>query len=224
MERHYSHPRTDVTRSPLRNDDGVAMLTILMLTVILTVIGIAAISTTSQDLKVAGGERLRATGVNAAEACMSSAVQIIQQTLQNGAVPTTLLGAANPFIATDPAGLGTAAGQNPIQAEIMGQSDKNPDTADFNASGVAPNAVLTLTGYSVNMDIDRLYAKPKAGGSLQFAAGYEGTAAGAAGGGIEILYRIDCYAQNTPGGISVNSRITGVYSCVATGESCQRKI
>src|SRR5436309_12802322 len=82
---------------------------------------------------------------------MSSAVQIIQQTLQNGAVPTTLLGAANPFIATDPAGLGTAAGQNPIQAEIMGQSDKNPDTADFNASGVAPNAVLTLTGYSVNM-------------------------------------------------------------------------
>src|SRR5213592_1848388 len=51
MEQHYSHPRTDVTRSPLRNEDGVAMLTILMLTVILTVIGIAAISTTSQDLK-----------------------------------------------------------------------------------------------------------------------------------------------------------------------------
>src|SRR5713226_9733010 len=121
-----THPRTNVTRSPLRNEDGVAMLTILMLTVILTVIGIAAISTTSQDLKVAGGEKLRATGVNAAEACMSSAVQIIQQTLQNGAVPTTLLGAANPFIATNAAGLGTAAGQNPIQAEVMGQSDKNP--------------------------------------------------------------------------------------------------
>lgn len=185
-----THPRTDATRSPLRNEDGVAMLTILMLTVILTVIGIAAISTTSQDLKVAGGERLRATGVNAAEACMSSAVQIIQQTLQNGAVPASLLGsAANPFIATNAAGLGTASGENPIQAEVMGQSDKNPDTADFNASGVAANAVLTLTGYSVNMDIDRLYAKPKAGGSLQFAAGYEGTAAGAAGGGIEDLVR-----------------------------------
>src|SRR2546426_5345775 len=197
-----THRRTNVTRSPLRNEDGVAMLTILMLTVILTVIGIAAISTTSQDLKVAGGEKLRATGVNAAEACMSSAVQINQQALQNAAVPATLLGAANPFIATNAAGLGTAAGQNPIQAEVMGQSDKNPDTADFNAPGVAPNAVLTLAGYSVNMDIDRLYAKPKAGGSLQFAAGYEGTAAGAAGGGIEILYRNHCYPPNTPGGIS----------------------
>jgi len=219
-----AHFQTDVT-SPLRNEDGVAMLTILMLTVILTVIGIAAITTTSQDLKVTGGEKLRVTGVNAAEACMSSAVQIIQQTLQNSVVPTTLLGAgANPFIATNAAGLGTGAGQNPIQAEIMGQSDKNPDTADFNAPGVAPNAVLTLTGYSVNMDIDRLYAKPKAGGSLQFAAGYEGMAAGAAGGGIEIIYRIDCYAQNTSGAMQVNSRITGVYSCVATGQSCQRKI
>src|SRR5438093_13210283 len=108
MEQHYSHPRTDVTRSPLRNEDGVAMLTILMLTVILTVIGIAAISTTSQDLKVAGGERLRATGVNAAEARMSSAVQIIPQTFQNGAVPTTLLGAATRSIATKPASLVTA--------------------------------------------------------------------------------------------------------------------
>jgi Tfp pilus assembly protein PilX len=220
-----AHPQTDVTSSPLRNEDGVAMLTILMLTVILTVIGIAAISTTTQDLKVAGGEKLRATGVNAAEACMSSAVQIVQQTLQNSAVPAALLGAAaNPFIATNAAGLGTAAGQNPIQAEIMGASDKNPDTADFNASGTAPNAVLALTGYSVNMDIDRLYQRPKAGGSLQFAAGYEGTAGGAAGGGIEILYRIDCYAQNTSGVMQVNSRITGVYSCVATGDSCQRKI
>src|SRR3989449_1351433 len=213
-----------MTRCPLRNEDGVAMLTILMLAVILTVIGIAAISTTSQDLKVAGGEKLRATGVNAAEACMSSAVQIIQQTLQNGAVPATLLGAANPFIATNAAGLGTAAGKNPTPAEVMGQSDKNPDTADFNAPGVAPNAVLTLTGYSVNMDIDRLYAKPKAGGSLQFAAGYEGTAAGAAGGGIEILFPIDCYAPKTPGRSSGKSPITRVEPCGATGESCQRKI
>lgn len=205
----------------MRNEDGVAMLTVLMLTVILTVIGIAALSTTTQDLRVAGGERLRATGVNAAEACMSSSVQIIQQTLQNSAVPAALIGsAAIPFIAASAADLGTAPGQNPVQAEIMGQSDKNPDTADFNASGVTPNAVLALTGYSVNMDIDRLYARPKPGGALQFAAGYEA----AAGGGIEILYRIDCYAQNTSGGLSLNSRITGVYSCVATGESCQRKI
>ena len=191
------------------------MLTVLMLTIILTVIGIAAITTTSMDIRMAGGERLREGSVNAAEACMSSAVQIIQQTLQNSSIPSTLTSGTplNPVITT-----------NPLQSEIMGGSDGNPDSADPNVSGNAPNAVLTIAPYTVNMDIDRLYAKPKAGGSLQFAGGYEGTAGGAAGGGIEIIYRIDCYARTTSGSTPISGRITGVYACVATGETCQRQI
>ncbi len=189
------------------------MLTVLMLTIILTVIGIAAITTTSLDIKMAGGERLREGSVNAAESCMSSAVQIIQQTLQSAAIPTALSGGANPVITV-----------SPLQSEIIGSSDANPDSADPNASGNAPNAVLTISPYTVNMDIDRLYAKPKAGGSLQFAGGYEGTAGGAAGGGIEILYRIDCYARVTSGSTPISGRITGVYACVATGDTCQRQI
>lgn len=198
----------------LGREDGVAILTVLMLTVILTVIGIAAITTTSLDIRMAGGQRLRDASVNAAEACMSSGVQIIQQTLQNAGIPTALTAAgANPAITT-----------NPLQGEIMGQSDANPDSADPTVSGAAPNAVLTLPVFTVNMDIDRLYVKPKTGGSLQFGAGYEGTAGGAAGGGIEILYRINCYARNTSGTTRVTGRVTAVYACVATGETCQRKI
>ena len=190
------------------------MLTVLMLTIILTVIGIAAITTTSLDIKMAGGERLREGSVNAAESCMSSAVQIIQQTLANSAVPSALTApGANPVITV-----------SPLQTEIMGSSDANTDSADPNVSGNAPNAVLTISPYTVNMDIDRLYAKPKAGGSLQFAGGYEGTAGGAAGGGIEILYRIDCYARTTSASTPISGRITGVYACVATGDTCQRQI
>jgi Tfp pilus assembly protein PilX len=201
--------------------DGVAMLTVLMLTIILTVIGIAAITSTTMDIKLAGGERLREASVNAAESCLSAGVQIIQQTLTNSAIPSTLTGTSgNPRITLP---LGTASGQNPLQAEIMGQSDGNTDSADPSVTSTR-NAVLTLTGYTVNMDIDRLYAKPKAGGSLQFAAGYEGTGGGAAGGGIEIIYRIDCYAQSSSSSVTLASHISGVYACVATGESCQRKI
>ena len=51
----------------LKREDGIAMLTVLMLTIILTVIGIAAITTTSMDIRMAGGERLREGSVNAAE-------------------------------------------------------------------------------------------------------------------------------------------------------------
>lgn len=207
----------------LRRQDGIAMLTILMLTIILTVIGIAAITTTSLDIWMAGGERLRESSVNMAEACLSSGVQIVQQTLLNAQVPAALTAAgSNPSI---PLPLGGAPGANPLELEILGQSNQNSDNADPSISPVAPNAVLTLGGYIVNMDIDRLYARPKPGGALQFASGYEGIGAGAAGGGVEILYKIDCFARTSgTAQSSVQGHISGVYACVASGDTCQRKI
>src|SRR5438309_2492432 len=77
-------------RVVLGREDGIAMLTVLMVTIILNVIGVAVILSTGLGSKLAGAERLRESTVNAAEACMSSGVQIIQQTLQNGGVPGTL--------------------------------------------------------------------------------------------------------------------------------------
>jgi Tfp pilus assembly protein PilX len=196
----------------LGREDGIAMLTILMLTVILTVIGIAAITTTTMDLKSAGGERMRELSINTAEACLSSAVQIIQQTLTNSAIPTTVLAAANPTIT-----------QFPLQSEIMGVPGfvQLNDTADSQVVGFTPNATLTIAGFGVNVDIDQLFVRPKAGGSLTFAAGYEGIGAGAASGGVEVLYRINCFSA---GGVQTFGHVTGVYACVASGESCQRKI
>lgn len=226
----------------LGREEGIAMLTVLMLTIIMTVIGIAAITTTSLDIKMAGGERIRESSVGAAESCMSSGVQVIQQTLTNAAIPSSLLPglSSNPCIGTyDPSGqtcttkaLGTAPGQNPLQAEIMGQSDGNPDSADPStyaapATATCPNcnAVMTLSSYVVNMDIDRLFARPRSGSALQFAAGYSGTAGGASGGGIEILYQIDCYANSFVGSkVQAAGHVSAVYACVSSGQSCQRKI
>ena len=197
-------------RVVLGREDGIAMLTVVMLTIILTVIGIAAITTTSLDIKMAGGERIRESTVNAAEACMSSGVQIIQQTLQNGAVPGTLTAAgANPVV--------TAA---PLESEIMGYPGflGFSDSADPTSGAFAPNAVLTVSNYTVNMDIDRLYAQPMSGAPAAFG----GSAQQA---GVQIIYRIDCYAISSAGGATqAAGRVTGVYNCVATGQSCQRKI
>jgi len=199
--------RPIITRQAiLRREDGIAMLTMLMLTVILTVIGIAAITTTSMDLKLAGGERLREVSTNTAEACLSSAVQIIQQTLANSAVPASIQGPApqNPVI------------MNPItlQQEIKGAPgfEQLNDNADFADPARAPNAVLTIGGVTVNIDIDRLFARHKPGENITFGDGP---------GGVEILYRVSCYSS---GGANTFGKVTGVYACVATGESCQRKI
>jgi Tfp pilus assembly protein PilX len=204
----------DTTPQVSNAQRGIALLTVMLLLVALTVIGIAAITVTSMENRMAGFGRTGEAGSSAAEACLGTAVKVIQETIDNAAVPTG--GAAGDF-RVSAGGPVPDANVATLQAEIMGQSDNNADTVQ-----TAPNTVATVNGFTVQGDIDRLYAAPKAGGSMQFAAGYEGTAGGAAGGGVDIMYRIDCSASSLALGTS--SRITAVYACTATGESCQRKI
>jgi Tfp pilus assembly protein PilX len=191
--------------------DGVALLTVLLLMVILTMIGITTITVTGLENRMAGNVRTSESGTSAAEACVGTAVNIIQQTIDAAQLSTAFLSNANP---AGPVPQGNSA---TLQAEILGQSDNNADTAD-----VGPNTSVQVNNFTVNGDIDRLYVVAKSGGSLQFAAGYEGTAGGAAGGGVDILYRINCVASNSA--TSTRSRITAVYSCTVTGESCQKKL
>jgi Tfp pilus assembly protein PilX len=207
-------------------EEGIAMLTVLMLTIILTVIGIAAITTTSLDLWMAGGERMRETAMASEEACLSSGVAIIQQVLENAAMPAAFTTAtANPKI-TGPFSM--ALGDNPLVDEIMGHyegtANADPDTADPAPSAAtclatqcAPNAVLYLPTranpvYTVNMDIDRLYKRHVVGGPAEFAEGIT----------IEILYRVSCYAINASG--QPVGSLSAVYVCYMRGpDRCQRQ-
>ncbi len=191
--------------------EGVALLTVLLLMVILTMIGIATITVTGVQNRMAGNVRTSESGASAAEACVGTAVNIIQQTIDAAQLPAAFLSNANP------AGPVPQSNSATLQAEIMGQSDNNADAAESN-----PNTSVQVNTFTVNGDIDRLYVVPKAGGSLQFAAGYEGTAGGAAGGGLDILYRINCVATNAA--TSTRSRVTAIYACTVTGESCQKKL
>jgi Tfp pilus assembly protein PilX len=201
----------EASETAVGNERGIALVTVLLLVAILTIIGIASITVTGVGNRLAGFGRTGEAGTTAAESCMGTAVRIIQQTIDDGTLPAAFLDNAAP---AGPVPNGNSA---TLQAEIMGQSDNNADSAD-----VAPNMVATIDSFTVRGDIDRLYAVPKAGGSLQFAGGYEGTAGGTAGGGVDIMYRIDCTATNTA--TSTRSRITAVYACTATGETCQKKI
>ncbi len=189
----------------MRNEDGLALLTVLMLIIILSVIGIASMTVSGLGGRMAGFGRLTETASGAAESCVGSAVKIIQDTIDNGTIP----GAYSP----DPV---PTANAPTLQQEILGQSDLNADSP-----AVAPNTQVTVGTFTVSGDIDRLYAVPKAGSSQVFAGGYDG-GAGGGGAGIDILYRIDCLSSNAATGAV--SRITAVYACLATGESCQRKI
>jgi Tfp pilus assembly protein PilX len=189
----------------MRNEDGLALLTVLMLIIILTVIGIASMTVSGLGGRMAGFGRVAETAAGAAESCLGTAVKIIQDTIDNGTIPGTY--------SPDPI---PAANVATLQQEILGQSDLNPD-----APTVSPNTQVTIGTFVVTGDIDRLYAVPRAGSAQVFAGGYD-SGGGAGGGGIDILYRIDCISLNAA--TASSSRITAVYACVATGESCQRRI
>ena len=191
---------------------GVVLLTAMLILIILAVIGIASITVTGLESRVAGFNRTGTVAVGAAESCVTTGVKVVQQTIENAKLLDAYLDSASP------PGPVPAAQQTPLEDEIMGRSDNKTDTV----TDAVTNMIQTVNSYTVKGDIDRLYAQPKAGGSLQFAGGYEGTAGGSAGGGVDILYRIDCASTNAA--TNAGGHVSAVYSCTATGESCQKKI
>ncbi len=204
----------------LKDDErGIALLTTLMLLLVLTVLGIAAIAVTGLENKISGIQRIGETAANASESCMSTSVNVIQQTILQAQVPPAFYATAS-----DPIPLASATATSPnfsLFQEIMGQSDNDPD--DPSGTGATgPDYLQTIGQYTVTGDIDRMYAVPKSGTGLQFAGGYEGIGGGAGAGGVDILYRIDCRARLTATG--TESRILAVYACTMTGETCQKKL
>ena len=197
-------------RKGIHDQTGIALVTVMLVMVIMTVIGIAAITVTGLENRMAGFQRTGEAAATAAESCIGTGVNVIQQTIDQAKVPDTFK--------VSQGGPVPDASQMLLEQEIMGQSDNDADSP----SSASPNMQVTVGAFQVNGDIDRLYAKTKAGGAIQFAAGYEGTAGGAAGGGVDIMYRITCAATNTA--TNTTSQVTAVYACTATGESCQKRI
>ena len=195
----------------LSNERGFALFGVFLTILMMTALGIAAMTMTGLENRMAGSANSTDAAAAAAESCIGTGVNVIMQTLQDRQVPLSYVGSVIPASAE-------GAIAPTLTQEIMGQANNNADVA-----GASPDIQMTAGPFAVVGDIDRLYFKNKVGGSLQFAAGYEGAAQGAAGGGGEAIYQIDCTATLTATGAM--SRIQAVFACVsAGGESCQRKI
>jgi Tfp pilus assembly protein PilX len=194
----------------MRNQRGVALLTSLLIVAAMMIMGLGAITVSGLGNKMAGYSRTGESSANAAESCVSTAIKLIQDTIDGGVVPAAYLDNAVP------AGPVPTANGPTLQQEILGQLDNHTDVATN-----APNTQVLVNGYMVQGDIDRLYASPRAGSAIQFAGGYEGVGGGASAGGVDIVYRVDCTARNTA--TATTSRIVAVYACTLSGDSCQRR-
>jgi Tfp pilus assembly protein PilX len=191
------------------DEKGIALLTVLLMVLMLTVLGIAAITMTGLENRMAGFFRTNEAAAAAAESCEGTAANIIQQTV---ALPGVL-----PAAFLSPGGPVPSANGPTLQSEIKGETLPSPPAAspglpsenNTDSPATAPNLVLNVNGFVVNGDIDRLYKHPK--------PGMDQTKEG----GMEIVYRITCVATNAATGAS--STVTSVYGCANYSTGCYKK-
>ena len=200
---------------PIANQQGIALLTVLLMILLLTVLGIAAITITGLENRMAGFFRTTEAAAAAAQSCEGTAANIIQQTIvPPGQLPASFLDSSIP------AGPVPAANGPTLQSEITGATLPSPPAASAGlasenngdaASPVGANLVLNnINGFAVYGDIDRLYIHNK--------PGMDPTKEG----GQEILYRITCVATNAATGAS--STVTSVYGCTLYSTGCYKKL
>lgn len=176
----------------INNQRGIALIAVLFLIVITTVIGVAAMSTSTIDQRMSGNVRSMEQRFSAADGGATMATTVIEGTLAERQVPAAYSG----LVVSDEA---------VFLNELMGivPNDSVTDTA-----AASPDLQTSLDGKAVRVDVDQLYAALIAGGSIEFASGYEGIGVGAAGGGTEINYRDNPLSTDTAG---INTEVNSVY-------------
>ena len=191
------------------------MLTVMMVLLMLTVLGIAAITVSGLGNTMAGLQRTMEASANAAESCLGTGANIIQQVFlpENGSqIPAALLDNSSP------PGPIPNGNKTILENELIGNPENNTDQA----SGI-PNLVMpgTIGPYRVAGDIDRLYVKMRAGSGQQQFAAYDGAGVGAGSNGVDAYFRISCLATNVATG--TESRVSAIYACSLTGDGCQKQ-
>lgn len=158
-------------KNRLNDEKGMILAMVLMLMVVIAVLGVMTINTSTIDIQIFGNQKTSSESFEMAQAGVDVSIPIIENTLDNGAVP--VFNSPHPItLAAD------------LEGEVLGS------TVSTDSVGTLTDVTVTTGGATAKADIDRLFTQALAGGSLEFAGGYEGVGAAAAGGGTAILYRI----------------------------------
>jgi Tfp pilus assembly protein PilX len=180
--------------------DGVALLTVMMIMLILTLLGISALTTTGLENRMAGFTQTGEAVATASDSCLGVGANLIRQALipvNAAAIPPQFI--PNPVPVTNAVIL---------HDEIYGKNAAGVSTKNSSdtATGV-PNLVLAVNGFAVNGDIDFLYIDNTT----------------ATGGATTSVYQINCVATNVA--LGTTSSVTAVFACTLVGGSteCSKK-
>lgn len=200
MKNHTNEQRSQVysMNGKLSDQQGIALLTVMLLMLILTVLGIASITITAMENKMAGFLRTGEAAAAASESCIGVGVNLVRQTIAS--VDPTVIPA--PFLSNAvPPGPVPLANAVMLHSEIYGMDTAMNDmTNNGDTATASPNLSMTVGGLSVRGDIDRLYRKNT-----------QGVGTTGAGQAYSVVYRVNCVATNVATGTA--SSATAVYSC-----------
>lgn len=154
-----------------RDHNGYILITVLLLLLVLTILGIAAINTSTIENALSGNVRLRERNLSKADAGVEISSGLVERAVREGNV-TGFTSIISPNFAE--------TSVNYLPNELRA-TPFDPDTQDV---------AFVIDSQTVTVDIDKMYAKWMGGTAIEFAAGYEGV--GKSGGtGFYTYYRIN---------------------------------
>ncbi len=182
---------------------GTAIIMAMIILMVLSVIGIYAVSTSTVETKIAGVEQGFQEAFYTADAGEPIGTYVTKQILhydpQNTGDLESALGPQFPYGIVNSrlyrTGTGTYPSGKLFTNLTRDLSEPHPDTgtgtnADIIAA-LANSQALGLPAYiQLLIKIDRLRSMSVAGGGVEFASGYEGVGLGG-GGGVAVVYDVD---------------------------------
>lgn len=176
--------------STVSNEQGFVLVVGLLALLVITVLGVLALSTSTTEVIVSGNMRLREINFASAESGLELSIPTLKYAIYNDTFGNYS------YIVND----------SSLATELRLGPTFDPDRAD-----AAPDLRFTLGQLIVSVDIDKMFAGPCEGAAIEFASGYEGIGLGG-GGGICAYYRVNSIGQSDVGSRNV---IGGVYRYVA---------
>ena len=154
-----------------KKHEGYILITVLLLLLVLTILGMAAINTSTVENVLSGNIRLRERNISKADAGTEISGGLIERAVRESDI-TGFTNIISPTFAS------TSVDYLPTELRTTAF---DPDTQDIS---------FTVDTQNVTVDIDKMYSKWIGGTAIEFASGYEGV--GKSGGsGFYTFYRIN---------------------------------
>lgn len=170
---------------PLRHKNGFVLITVLMILLILTILGIMATGTSIIELMISGNDKVHKQTFYQADGGTELAERLV---FENAVCASTQDG-----FSVDLDGKTTIGGNVVVENKIFAEKKSplaNPVVTDINrAAAYYPTGTINDSSPHTNF-LAQFSTEKNPGTGMQMISGYEGLGAGSAGGGTHRRYEI----------------------------------